>query len=137
MACIARSLEQPTAIYGITPMINGTAGWRHPSRRSFPWPRSPLATASTSLALERGAPSARHRTAGATRCKKVRTMLNPSYLPVQLSDELFVVVCSFSPCRVVSLSRRRSSSSFARFSLSSFANSMAIVLSANHRIAGA
>ena len=112
-------------------MINGTAGWRHPARRSFPWPRSPLATASTSLALERGAPSARHRTAGATRCKKVRTMLNPSYLPVQLTDELFVVVCSFSPLdessplstSLVVIVRPFLS---LCLSLSSFANSMAI-----------
>lgn len=31
LACIARSSEQQRAIYGITPMINGTAGSRHPS----------------------------------------------------------------------------------------------------------
>lgn len=31
MACIARSFEQQRAIYGITPMINGTTGSGHPS----------------------------------------------------------------------------------------------------------
>lgn len=68
MACIARSLEQPTAIYGITPMINGTAGSRHPSRRSSsPWPRPPLATASATgpfslfLPLHRGPSRGAHR----------------------------------------------------------------------------
>lgn len=87
MACIARSLEQPTAIYGITPMINGTAGSRHPSRRSSsPWPRPPLATASAtgpslslSLSTEepsRG-PSARTRF-GPRPCKKALATLNPS-----------------------------------------------------------
>lgn len=42
MACIARSSEQQRAIYGITPMINGMVGSRHPSTLFSTRPPSPF-----------------------------------------------------------------------------------------------
>lgn len=56
MACIARSFEQQRAIYGITPMINGTTGSGHPSTlfsNPVPPPASLLFSAYSSFSFPR------------------------------------------------------------------------------------
>lgn len=56
MACIARSFEQQRAIYGITPMINGTTGSGHPSTlfsTLSPLPAPLLFSAYSSLSFPR------------------------------------------------------------------------------------